>query len=82
MEDVHTLVIASYLFGKSCMTSFLDLDGDTHSFPVYRSFHCLFETGMLGALKLVVIPHCRAPLQCFGIMSFPSWHMQPLVSTS
>jgi hypothetical protein len=21
MEDVHTLVIASYLFGKSCMTS-------------------------------------------------------------
>ncbi len=24
MEDVHTLVIASYLFGKSCMTSFLD----------------------------------------------------------
>ncbi len=24
MEDVHILVIASYLFGKSCMTSFLD----------------------------------------------------------
>ncbi len=23
----------------------LDLDGDTHSFPVYRSFHCLFENG-------------------------------------
>ena len=34
----------------------LDLDGDTHSFPVYRSFHCLFETGMLGVLKIMVIP--------------------------
>ena len=41
----------------------LDLDGDTHSFPVYRSFHCLVETGMLGVLKIMVIPYRRAQLQ-------------------
>jgi hypothetical protein len=63
MENVHTLVIASYLFGKSCMTLFWILDGDTHSFPVYRSFHCLVETGMLGVLKIMVIPYRRAQLQ-------------------
>jgi hypothetical protein len=39
------------------------LDGVSHSFPVYRSFHCLFETGIPGVLERVVIPHDCTPLQ-------------------
>ncbi len=40
----------------------LSSDGYTHSFPVYCSFHCLFETGMPGVLKIMVIPYRRTPL--------------------
>ena len=38
-------------------------DGYSPSFPVYRSFHCLFETGMPGVLKIMVVPYRRTPLQ-------------------
>jgi hypothetical protein len=82
MEDVHTLVIASYLFGKSCMTLFWIWMVIRIHFQFIAAFIVSFETGMRGVLKLVVIPHRRAPLQCFGIMSFPSWHMQLSFSTS
>ena len=45
-----------YSLGKSCMTSFW-IGWIFHSFPVYRRFHCLFETGVPKVLKIVVIPH-------------------------
>ncbi len=37
--------------------------GVSHSFPVYHSFHCLFETSMPRVLKIVVIPHNCPTLQ-------------------
>ncbi len=45
-------------------------DGVSHSFPVYRSFHCLFAMGMPGVLEIVVIPHDCTPLQ--GL-----WYYEP-----
>jgi len=61
-----------YSLGKSCMTSFW-IGWFFHSFPVYRRFYCLFETGMPKVLQIVVIPITAWP--CKGCR--PSlWHMQ------
>ena len=51
-----------FLFTWQVLHDFV-LDRNTHSFPVYRSFHCLFETGMPGVLKVMVIPYRCPPLQ-------------------
>ncbi len=58
------------------------LDGVSHTFPVYCSFHCLFETGMPRALKIVVIPHNCTTLQGLWYSSHPLWHMQLSFSIS
>ncbi len=52
--------------------------------PAFIVFHCLFEMGMPGMLKIMVIPYCRAPLQWhrYYDTSFPSCHMQLSFSPS
>ncbi len=51
---IHLASLAWLCFG---------LDGVSHTFPVYRSFHCLFKTGMPKVLKIVAIPHNCTTLQ-------------------
>ena len=53
-----------FLFIRQVLHDFVyGSDGGTHSYPVYCSFHCLFETGMPGVLKIMVIPYRCVPLQ-------------------
>jgi hypothetical protein len=42
------------------------LDGLSHSFPVYRGVHHLFEMSMPQVLKIVVVPHRCLPLPWRG----------------
>jgi hypothetical protein len=53
-----------FLFTWQVLHDFVfGLDGVSHAFPVYRSFHCLFKTGIPRVLKIVVIPHNCTTLQ-------------------
>ena len=53
-----------FLFTWEVLHDFvLDLMVFSHSFPVYHSFHCLFEMGMPRVLQIVVVPHNCMTLQ-------------------
>jgi len=62
MEDVYTLVIASYLLGKSCMT--LLWIGWLYAFLSSISQLSLsLQDGYVGVLKIMVVPYRHTPLQ-------------------
>jgi len=62
MEDVHTLVIASNLLGKSCMTS-LWIGWWFAFLSSISQLSLSLRTGMSRVLKIVVIPYRCASLQ-------------------
>jgi hypothetical protein len=51
------------LFPWQILHDFVIPNGISHPFPAYCSFHHLFETGVHGLLKKVVIPHDCMQLQ-------------------